>query len=110
MDGAIGQEIVVQFGQIRAARQAELQRRVDLGGDGAGPLDDAQDILLLLLDLAAQDAQMLDNIGSAVVRRGRGDVVQRRARGQRVGIGSSKELRIRSLQRHVGPLEYEREC
>jgi len=78
MDGAVGQEVVVEAGQVCAATGAELERGVDLDGDLVGRLDDIEEVFLLLLDLVPLGAEVLDDVGRAPVRRRRGDVVQRR--------------------------------
>jgi len=101
IDGPIGQEVVIKTREVGSSTRDKLESGLDLCGDGILALDDGEEALLLLLDLVAQGAEVLDDLSRSAKTGGRSYVVQRRVRCQRRRIGRSEKLLVCSLQRHV---------
>lgn len=102
VSNAVGEELVVQARQVSPAVLYELDVEAGLDRESIVAFDDSDDVFLVLLDLVALGAEVLDNVGRAVEAGGRGDVVQRRVLGERRRAGRSQELLVHSLQRHTG--------
>lgn len=99
-NGVIGNEVIVQSGEVDCSAANEFQRDLRLDGDCILSLDDVQQLLLLLLDLVAQRAQVLDDVGRSVEAGGGRDVVKRGVWRQRRRVRRREELPVGSLQRH----------
>jgi len=83
VDDAIGEELVVKPRQVRTTTVLELEGQLRLDGQGVLPLDDVDELLLVLLDLVARGVEVLDYVCRAVEAGEGGNVVQGRVLGQR---------------------------
>lgn len=96
----VREELVVQAWQVSTAVIQELYREGCLNGKGILAFDDCDEVFLVLLDLVALGAEVLDDVGRTVEAGGGGDVVQRRVLGQGRRARRSQELLVHSLQCH----------
>lgn len=71
----VGQEVVVQAGQVGPAARYEGERGLDLEGDDILAVNDLENLLAGLGHLVAQGGEVLDDLSGAPDGRGGGDVV-----------------------------------
>lgn len=62
---AIGEEVVVETWQVGPAAGDELDTSIDLDCNGILAVNQAEDVLLLLLDLLLQGVEVLDDLSGA---------------------------------------------
>lgn len=84
MHNAVIEELAIQSWQVSTTVVLELERQLGLGEQGIVALNDVDNVLLVRLDAVALGVEVLDDIAGTVEAGGSGDVVQRRALGQRV--------------------------
>ena len=65
-DNAVREEVVIQAGKICAASCEKLDGGVDLYRESISTLNHIEDLLLLLLELAALASKVLADIGGAI--------------------------------------------
>lgn len=71
---AVGQEIIVELGEIGPAARLKLQRRVNVQAQRIRAFDDTQDVLRFLLDDVLLLGEMVEDGVSAFHFGGRGNV------------------------------------
>ena len=101
VNNSISEEVVVQAGKVSSATRDELDRGLGLDGDSILALNNIQNVLLLLLEVVALRAQVLDDLRRTSIACCGRDVVQRRVRSQQGRVRRSQELLIRSLKSHL---------
>lgn len=83
VDSAVREELVVKTRQVRSTSILELEGQLRLDGEGVLALDDVDEFLLVLLDLVARGAEVLDDVCRTVEAGEGGNVVQGGVLGQR---------------------------
>lgn len=77
---AIGQEVIVQAGEISSTTGKEFKRGMDLYRQGVAALDDVEELLLVLREVMGLAGEVLDDGRGAVEGDESRNVVERRVR------------------------------
>lgn len=102
--GAVREEVVVELGEVATTAGNEFDSGEDLDGDAVSALNNVDDLLLLLVDLAAKGSQVLDDLGGTDEAGVGGDVVESGIIGKLRSARGSEELLVdgRHLDARIG--------
>lgn len=93
-NSAVSQEVVIKARRIRTTASNKLHHSLKLQHRGAATVNLLNDILGILLDLLADQAQVLDDVVGTADGSRSGDVVQGGIRRQKCRVGSRQELLV----------------